>query len=47
MGFGFYKATPLALSLYFPANDRKPTKRLSISKEIQWKKIGKGGIWTL
>jgi hypothetical protein len=35
------------LSLYFPANNRKPTERLSFSAEIQWKKIGKGGISTL
>jgi hypothetical protein len=32
------------LSIYFPANDRKPTERLSFSTEIQWKKFGKGGI---
>jgi hypothetical protein len=32
------------LSLYFPANDKKPTERLSFSTEIQLKKIGKGGI---
>jgi hypothetical protein len=32
------------LSLYSPANDRKPTERLRFSTEIQWKKIGMGGI---
>jgi hypothetical protein len=25
-------------SLYFPANDRKPTERQSFSIELQWKK---------
>jgi hypothetical protein len=38
----FYRK--FTLSLYFPANDRKPIERLSFSTEIQWKKIGKGGI---
>jgi hypothetical protein len=36
-------STILTLSLYFPANDRKPTERLSFSTEIKWKKIGKSG----
>jgi hypothetical protein len=32
------------LPLYFPANDRKPTDRLSFSTEIQWKKLARAGF---
>jgi hypothetical protein len=32
------------LSLYFPANDKKPTEKLYFSTEIQWKFFYKGGI---
>jgi hypothetical protein len=32
------------LSLYFSANDRKPTERLSFSTEKPWKKLAKVGF---
>jgi hypothetical protein len=32
------------LSLYFSANEKKPTERQSFSTEIQWKKLASVGI---